>query len=344
MTKEPKLLTRDEFRNAVFERDAHKCVLCAAPAQDAHHILERRLWTDSGYYLENGASVCGPCHLKCEATLVSCDELRERCGITRLVVPEHLYADADSPYDKWGNPILPNGQRMMGELFTDASVQKILAPVLHLFTNRVKYPRTYHLSWSPGVTKDDRALRNNEAICYFQQGQDVVVTAKMDGECTTFYRDGLHARSLTYDPHPSRDWIRALHARVSYEIPETWRICGENLYARHSISYQNLSSYFQVFSIWDGLRCLPWDETVEWCKMLSLRTVPVLYRGTTWTGQPDFRTTLGGDELEGYVVRLAEDFQYGAFRKSVAKYVRANHVQTHGHWMRSQVVPNGLAS
>ena len=44
-----KLLTRDEFREAVFARDKHQCVVCAAPAIDAHHVVERKLWIDDGY-------------------------------------------------------------------------------------------------------------------------------------------------------------------------------------------------------------------------------------------------------------------------------------------------------
>lgn len=338
----PKLLTRDEFRESVFSRDSYKCVVCGAPAADAHHILERRLWPNGGYFIDNGVSVCEPCHLKAEQTVISCDELRKLCGAS-LLLPDHLSGE-DQAYDKWGNPILPNGMRMRGELFEEEPVQKALQPVIHLFTNRVKYPRTYHLPWSPGVTKDDRVLADHEASKYFSQ-HDVVATVKMDGECTTFYRDGLHARSLTYDAHPSRDWIRALHGRIAHEIPESWRICGENLYARHSIAYRNLSSYFQVFSIWDGLRCLSWDETVEWCKILDLRTVPVLYRGTEFPGCASFwgREQFAGDEMEGYVVRLASDFRYSAFRKSVAKYVRANHVQSSSHWMYEKVVANGLA-
>lgn len=347
----PRLLTRDVFRTSVFARDGHKCVWCGAPAVDAHHIVERKLFTAphelSGYFADNGASVCADCHLLAEQTLVSCDDLREKCGITRIVVPEHLYAEADTPYDKWGNPLLPNGQRMRGELFDDESVQKVLAPVLHLFTKRVKYPRTYHLSWSPGATKDDRTLPD---VKHFEE-QEVVVTLKLDGENCTMYRDGLHARSLEYDAHPSRDWVKSLHARIAHEIPEGWRICGENLYAKHSIHYRHLTSYFQVFSIWDGLRCLDWDTTCAYAGMLDLTTVPVLYRGT-WDQKVikglcgPGAGTHGGDEMEGYVVRLASDFQYGGFRRSVAKYVRAGHVTEtrHGHWMRSMVVPNGVQS
>jgi hypothetical protein len=343
-----KLLTRDEFREQVFARDRHRCVVCGGPAVDAHHILERKLWGDGGYYLENGASVCEEHHIAAEQTVISCDDLREKCGITKLVLPEHLYRD--QLYDKWGNPILPNGQRMKGELFTDVSVQKILGPVLHLFTNRVKYPRTYHLPWSPGVTKDDRVI--SDLSCFVDQ--PVVVTAKMDGENTTMYRDGIHARSLEYDPHPSRDWVKALHARIAHEIPENWRICGENLYARHSIHYAHLDDLFLVFSIWDGLRCLPWKDTVEYANMLGLRTVPVLVEGRTWDkgfdkelidlGATLEKNGLNGDQAEGYVVRLADEFTYGAFRRSAGKYVRANHVQTHGHWIRQQLVPNQVGA
>ena len=87
------LLTRDEFRNSVFARDKHKCVICSLPAQDAHHILERRLWPDGGYYLDNGASLCGEHHIQAEQTVLGCPEIREKAGITKVLLPPHLYRD-----------------------------------------------------------------------------------------------------------------------------------------------------------------------------------------------------------------------------------------------------------
>ena len=56
--KEMSLLSRAEFRDSVFKRDKNKCVFCDKAAIDAHHIIERKLWNDGGYYLNNGASVC----------------------------------------------------------------------------------------------------------------------------------------------------------------------------------------------------------------------------------------------------------------------------------------------
>lgn len=151
------LLTRDNFREGVFKRDNYKCVICKEDAKDAHHIIERRSFSDGGYYMDNGASLCEKHHIMAEETTLSCDEIREACGITKICLPDHFYSDNE--YDKWGNIILPNGQRIKGELFYDESVQKILkqGKVLDLFQKYVKYGRTYHLPWS-NLLKDDRIL------------------------------------------------------------------------------------------------------------------------------------------------------------------------------------------
>ena len=140
---------------------------------------------------------------------------------------------------------------------------------------RYKYPRTRHLPWSPGASRDDVIAKEVEAF----SGQRVIVSEKMDGENTTLYRDHSHARSLDSRHHPSRNWVKGLHGSIAHEIPEGWRICGENLYARHSIDYEELSTYFMLFSVWDAdNRCLDWDSTCEWAELLGLETVPVLWQ------------------------------------------------------------------
>ena len=329
--------TRQLFRDSVFYRDKGKCVNCGSPGVDAHHIIERRLFPDGGYFLDNGACLCANCHLAAEATLIGCDRLRERAGITTVVLPPHFFADQE--YDKWGNAILPDGRRMRGELFEETGVQKILKPVLHLFTERIKYPRTYHFLWSPGLKNDDRQLPSTEGW----DGREVVITEKMDGEGTTFYHNGLHARSMEFEPHPSRERIKAIHAEVGYEIPENYRVCGENLTAVHSIRYENLPSYFMVFNIWNGLTCLSWDETMEWSALLGLWTVPLIYWGPYSDGLcQELCKQLNPETQEGLVVRPARAFSMVEFPYVVGKYVRAKHVQTDQHWMRKAVEYNGL--
>lgn len=334
------LLSRDNFREGVFARDQHQCVICKQPAVDAHHIIERRLWPDGGYYLNNGASVCEEHHIKCETTEISVEDIRIAARISKPIVPPHLYAD--QPYDKWGNPIMPNGQRLKGELFNDASVQKILAQgkVLHLFTHWVKYPRTHHLPWSEGMNDDDRMLDSLDAF----KGQRVIVTEKMDGENTSMYRDYIHARSVDGRHHSSRDWVKQYWSQISADIPEGWRVCGENLFAKHSIFYQELPTYFMGFSIWDDQnKCLSWDETNDWFTLMGITSVPVLYDGifdekiirSLW--DPSKWST-----SEGYVLRNADSFEYAGFRKNVAKFVRRDHIRTVKHWMYGQAIEKNI--
>lgn len=260
--------------------------------------------------------------------MVSCDTLREKLGVA-VLLPPHLYAD--QPYDKWGNPILPNGQRGMGELMDDVSVKKVLTEGgfwPSRFELRIKYPRTYHLPWSPGLTDDDRQMPDLKALI----GQEVVVTVKMDGENTSMTNEGVYARSRDTESHWSRDWVRGLHGRIKHEIPDAWRLCGENLFAKHSIKYDKLPSYFMGFAIWDTLECFPWDVTVQYFSMLDIPMVPVLWRGAF---DESVVKKLDPGDQEGYVVRPTRMFHMSEFRRVVGKYVRENHNQCHGNWHRS---------
>ena len=212
---------------------------------------------------------------------------------------------------------------------------------------RYKYPRTYHVPWSPGATSDDKThsmLQVNEMFHH----QEVVVTEKLDGENSSIYADAYtHARSIDSAHHPSRSRLKALASEISHNIPDGFRLCGENVYAKHSIAYSNLSSYFYLFSIFDGENCLSWKDTQEYAALLELSLVPVLYQGmwdpkiirACWTGRSH-----AGDVGEGYVIRLASSFSLSSFSKSVAKFVRANHVQTDTHWMHQSITPNTLRS
>lgn len=330
------LLTRTQFREGVFERDGHLCVVCKAPGVDAHHITERRLFADGGYYLDNGATLCEQHHIEAEQTFLTTGDIREFAGIRRVILPDHLYHD--QPYDKWGNPVMPNGQRLKGELFHDHSVQKILSGLLHIFTQHVKYPRTFHLPWSPGMNDDDRMHTSTEQW----HGQRVIVTLKMDGENTTMYNDHIHARSVDSGSHPTRTWVKNFWSQIAHEIPDGWRICGENLYAKHSIGYDTLPSYFLGFSIWDeDNTCLSWDHTTELFELLGVKPVPVLY-DTVYDEQLLHQIKLDYATQEGYVIRPAAAFPFCDFRHVVGKFVRPGHVQTTKHWMRGQKIERNL--
>lgn len=219
-------------------------------------------------------------------------------------------------------------------------------------TNPIKYPRTPHALWSQGRSEDDiEVVDLNNFI-----DKEIIILEKIDGENASLYHDYYHARSLDSRHHPSRSWIKSFHASISNDIPNDIRICGENVYAFHSIFYTNLPSYFLVFGIYNENNvCLSWDDTIEYCELLGLCTVPVLYEGifdeeyikSFWKGIGKYPTFSDKDrkipcDAEGYVVRLRDQFHYDDFDKSCFKYVRKNHVQTDEHWMSKPVVPNLL--
>ena len=205
-----------------------------------------------------------------------------------------------------------------------------------------KYPRTYHLPWSPGVSEDDETISD---IRIFRDCE-VVVTEKMDGENCTMYQDNIHARSLDSRHHWTRDWVKSFHGTIAHNIPEGFRICGENVYAKHSVGYDNLETYFYGFSVWNEDTCLSWDDTLEYFSLLGITPVKVLYRGTfsmqtliNVQKQLDFNVT------EGYVMRKVRSFKLNDFKNNVGKFVRKNHVQTDQHWMYdSNIEPNKLAN
>ncbi|MFF8956302.1 RNA ligase family protein [Streptomyces sp. NPDC014894] len=205
---------------------------------------------------------------------------------------------------------------------------------------RTHYPRTPHLPWSPGAAADDVRAGNAGGLV----GREVVVTEKLDGENTTLYADGLHARSLDSAHHPSRTWVKALQARIGHAIPAGWRVCGENVYARHSLPYGDLDAHFYGFSVWDADgRCLDWDRTVRVLRGLGVPSPRVLWRGV-YDERALRRLRLDLARQEGYVVRTAAGFGQREFGDRVAKWVRAGHVRTDTHWMHSAVVENRLGA
>lgn len=206
----------------------------------------------------------------------------------------------------------------------------------------IKYPRTPYLPFSPSVAKGDRVLKNTDHF----KDRDVVVTTKMDGESTTMYRTGLHARSLDSSTHPSRFWVTKFHSEIADSIPDGWRICGENMYAEHSIGYTDLPSYFLGFSIWDDTNhALSWDETIEYFELFGITPVDVLYRGKfNETLLKILGNRLNTETTEGFVIRVSDSFMYDDFGQSVAKWVRPDHIQTETHWMHSKMRINQLKS
>jgi len=198
------------------------------------------------------------------------------------------------------------------------------------------------------MNRDDRMMTDTNIF----RGQQVMICEKLDGENTTWYQDRMTARSLETAPHPSRNWVKNLWAQVGYQIPEGWRVCGENMYAKHAIHYSiangnALDTYFYMFSIWNEMNmCLSWDETKEWAELLGLTLVPVYYEGLydiDVIADLNKKMEENPNTVEGYVIRLSREYHYSEFREVCGKYVRQNHVQNnHGHWTQQKIIKNEL--
>ena len=91
-----KKLVREKFRNAVFERDSHKCVFCSCTENlDAHHITDRSAMHNGGYVKENGVSLCPTHHMMAEKFHIS--------GGTEWepgMHPDDLYAKIGSNHER----------------------------------------------------------------------------------------------------------------------------------------------------------------------------------------------------------------------------------------------------
>ena len=201
------------------------------------------------------------------------------------------------------------------------------------YLDAIKYPKTMHFDFSKSLQNDDRKLESLNGFI----DKTVVVSEKMDGENFTAYRNYYHPRSVIDDGHASRDWLKGFLPTFQYKIPDKWRICGENVYAEHSIKYDNLESFCYIFNIWnEDNYCLSYEETLLWCNEFGVKHVPVFYVGDFDYGKiKKIYDNLNFSTQEGIVCRITDKFHYTDFQKYVAKAVRPKHVQTENHWKKT---------
>ena len=210
-----------------------------------------------------------------------------------------------------------------------------------------KYPRTYHLPWSPGTTNDDKKLSGNWFEYY--KGKPIIVTEKLDGENICLSHQDCFARSHgapTRSPWSKNIWeVGGVWQNCYKLIGENELVYGENLYGEHSIHYDRLTDYFHIFAIRNDETYVwySWDDVETMANILNLPTVPVLWKGVVYSEDQlqklvdNFTSEHSeyGDTREGIVIRLACEFPIDEFSNYVCKWVRPNHVQTDEHWTKN---------
>lgn len=201
-----------------------------------------------------------------------------------------------------------------------------------LMNELMKYPRTPHLLNSPGATSDDKWV-SPEGLNILRSSP-LVVTEKMDGSNYTMTRNYSYGRSVDARANHWDSRVKQIWSSIHHDIPEGWRLSGENMYARKSVAYDDLPGVFLLFAVWnDENEMLSWDETVEWGELLGLPVPQVLYRGNSFDeAVTAWSKNFTEETSEGFVVRNSETFRGDDFKLNVAKYVRANHVRTSDDW------------
>ena len=109
------LLSRKDFKNLGLLRFNGMCCFpeCSEQAVDAHHIMDRKLWKNGGYYLSNCAPVCEKHHIECEKGRYTPYEVMQfaKIDIKYLQKPDLIDWMDDDEYkqvftsgliDKWG--------------------------------------------------------------------------------------------------------------------------------------------------------------------------------------------------------------------------------------------------
>ena len=218
--------------------------------------------------------------------------------------------------------------------------------------NKLKVPRIYHLPWSQSLNKDDKYIHNNNLFV----NKQVVILVKYDGESTSLYSDGtFHARSLYSKSNPSRDWLHNWWSNIVFtdeykqlliKYPDL-RLVGENMYAVHTIKYNNLPDFFILHSAWNELTCLSWDETEAISILLNMSTAAVLYRGLYVESIAKLYNSLelyNHDPIEGYIIRNSQSYNYLDSDNNIAKFVSSNFKidDTKKHWTSQTITRNNI--
>lgn len=221
-----------------------------------------------------------------------------------------------------------------------------------------KYGRTFHYSFSPGTTSDDRI--NNNWYENMKKMHKTVDTEKLDGENRCLNGLGMFARS--HVAPTTNPW--ATHLKPKYEMIKNdlkegdIELFGEDIYAIHSIIYPNIEEHFYLFAVRILDKWLSWEEVKWYASIFDFPTVPeISIDNVSLFSESEIKNriiteaklcsefgshqVIGRNEIgpictkEGIVTRNYDEFNVEKQHENIFKYVRANHVKTDEHWVRN---------
>ena len=157
----------------------------------------------------------------------------------------------------------------------------------------ISYPKTPHVQGS-SVVDDDESVSSGGVSVLLKKFPTTVITEKVDGTNVSVHfeldwvpicqkRSGL----ITQGEHEQyvrfRDFVNENLENLNRVLTTRYALFGEWLLCRHGVEYDQLSSFFQAFDVYDKEQ----DRFLSHSKMTQLldnvvQCVPVL--ATTWNG------------------------------------------------------------
>lgn len=213
-----------------------------------------------------------------------------------------------------------------------------------------KYPKTYHLAGSKGIEDTDSvpfsAILNTK----------LVIEEKVDGSCVGIAFD----QGKPIIKHRNQDvrgeqwdllkaWVSEHEEELYDKLEERYIMYGEWLYARHTISYDCLPSYFLEYDIFDTLsgkflstpnrKLLLANTSVTSVKVLATECFRIPQDIVKLFGQSNYR--LNGP-MEGLYLKLEDSEKVVSRYKYIDKGFLDQILSSGTHWMSRTLVKNLL--
>lgn len=186
-----------------------------------------------------------------------------------------------------------------------------------------KFPRTPHLKGSKGTSDD--IFKDD---CSYKRL--MIATEKMDGVNLTITNKNWYLRSGN---NKNQDWtypINNFFYFIKDKISEDCSLLGESLYWTKSIYYNNLEKDYYLFGINKNDKILDWKKTKQIAKELDIPIVKEVskigyFNEVVKEAKEELKKN---PNMEGFVVRPIESFNFSDYGEVVRKFVREDFIGT----------------
>jgi len=180
------------------------------------------------------------------------------------------------------------------------------------------YPNISHLPWSKWVRDGDVIQTDLNHLNH----NNIIVLEKMDGIPVIISSDRIIFKKDVSDI--SKEYLESIRTEKLSKLSNNIWFVGDILLERRLYHYDMLPDYFLLYGMFVNDIFLNWEVTAKYAEELSLKMVPILYKGIydeelikkCYTGESVY-----GKYQEGYIVRRVDTFLLDSIKTNILKYV-----------------------